>query len=103
MNILSVRKSIGLFEDFQASPFCHSFKSIIEMKNSVERWESDTDRSNTKSLTRKNLSHSYIQYCKGSFPKFRQLYLFGLVPLSQHTTRHKASETRSTNFSLKTK
>jgi hypothetical protein len=101
MNVLSVLKNIGLFEDIQASPFCHSFKSIIVMKNSVEHCGSDTDSGNKKSLTKKKTCH--IATCKSSFSKFRQLYLFVLVPLSQHTTKHKDSKMTNTSLSLKMK
>jgi len=77
MKVLSVRKRIGSFEDFQASHFCLSFKSIIVM-NSVEHWGSDTDRDNTKCLTKTCPIATYSVVCKVSFPKFRQLYLFEL-------------------------
>jgi len=77
MNVLSVRRSTGFFEDIQASPFCLSFKIIIVMKNSVEHCGSNTDTGNTKSLTKEKktcpISTCSIA-CKGSFPKFHQLY-----------------------------
>jgi hypothetical protein len=102
MNVLSVLKNTGLFEEFQASSFCHSFKSIIVMKNSVVHWGSDIDMGNAKSLIKTCPKATYKSVCKGSFPKFRLLYLFGLFPLSQQT-KHKDSEMKKTSFSLKLK
>ena len=71
------------------------------MKNSVEHCGSDTDSGNKKSLTKKKTCP--IATCKGSFSKFPQLYLFVLVPLSQHTTKLKDLKMTNTSFSLKMK
>ena len=108
------RKGIS-FEGLQASPVCHSTKSSVQTKLSMEQWWSDTDRGRPNLKTKINpnyvqSSSSYrtvntlplycketaTQYCVAATNKMGHARLIRLFYLC-NTTRHLISETRNKN------